>query len=575
VTNKWKLCDSDKHIAQQLQEELKINPVFCDLLVQRGIKTYDDAKSFFRPSLDNLHDPFLMKGMREAIDRLDRAIRDDEKILIYGDYDVDGTTSVALTYTFFRNFTNKIDYYIPDRYGEGYGLSEKGVQWAKDNGYHLILTLDCGITAVDEVETANSLGIDIIVGDHHLPNDEVPKAIACLDPKQEDCDYPYKELSGAGIGFKICEAYALKHDIDLGKVYDLLDYVVISIASDIVPITGENRVLAYYGLQKINEDPRPGVKVIFDMLRLDKEITISDLVFTIGPRINAAGRMKHASLAVEMLIDKGSLSLDKKAQVLNTNNLKRRDIDQAITEEALNIIREDEVLQKNYSTVLYKADWHKGVIGIVASRLIENFYRPTIVLTESNGLISGSARSVKGFSIYDALQSCSDLLVTFGGHKYAAGLSLQEENLAEFQRRFEEVVRGSITEECLTPEIKIDAHIQLADINDKFYKILRQFAPFGPGNMRPVFLIENLRDAGRSRKLNNGHLKVNVKDPATNYYFDGIGFKLGKKIDVIKHGSFDACFNLNENEWNGRKTIQMLIKDIRKSESASHEAQSA
>lgn len=566
MANKWIQCDSDEETARQLQKVLKIHPVFCDLLVSRGIETYDEAKAFFRPSLNDLIDPFLMKDMSEAVDRIHQAIQNQEKILIYGDYDVDGTTSVSLSYTFFSELTNLIDYYIPDRYGEGYGLSDQGVRWAKENGYQLIITLDCGITAMDEVETANELGIDIIIGDHHLPAGEIPKAVACLDPKRPDCEYPYKELSGAGVGFKICEAYAIRYDVDLSKVYDLLDLVSISIAADIVPITGENRIMAFYGLQKINENPRPGIKVIFDMLELDKEIDINDLVFTIGPRINAAGRMKHASLAVEVLIDKGSLDIDKKAQVLDTNNQDRRDVDKKITEEALAMINNSEVLKSNFSTVLYKNDWHKGVIGIVASRLIENFYRPTIVMSASNGLISGSARSVKGFSIYDALHECQDLLESFGGHKYAAGLSMKEENLPEFQNRFEQIVRRDIHEECMTPEIKIDAEIHLKEINDKFYNILKQFAPYGPGNMRPIFLIKNLQNAGRSKNLNNGHLKVNVRDPATNFYFDGIGFNLGNKMEIIRKGAFDSCFTLRENFWNGKRTIQMVIKDIREAE---------
>ena len=563
VINKWVLRDSDIENANKLQHQLKVHPIICELLVQRGISSYEEAKQFFRPSLENLHNPFLMKGMENAIERIHKAIENREKILIYGDYDVDGTTSVALAYTFFRSFTDQIHYYIPDRYDEGYGVSPTGIQWAKDNDYSLIITLDCGITAVEEVELANSLGIDVIIGDHHLPGSRIPNAIACLDPKQEDCNYPFKELSGCGIGFKICEAYAIKHNINLDKVYDLVDFVVISIASDIVPIVDENRILAYYGLQKINEDPRPGIKVIFDMLRLDKEITISDLVFTIGPRINAAGRMKHASLAVEMLIDRGSLQLDKKAQVLNKNNLKRRTIDRDITEDALDKIKQCEKLQNAFSTVLYSPDWHKGVIGIVASRLIENYYRPTIILTKSNGLLTGSARSVKGFSIYDALQKCSHLLETFGGHKYAAGLSLQEEQLEEFTNLFEQVVKDSIQSDCLHPEINIDREISLDEINEKFYSIIKQFAPFGPGNMRPVFLIRGLEDAGRSRKIKQDHIKINVKHPEKHYYYDGIGFNLADKFTCLKNGSFDACFTLDENYWNGKTTIQMKLKDIK------------
>lgn len=568
MTNRWVLCDSDSNIASDLQKELNIHPIICKLLVQRGITTYDEAKQYFRPSLKDLHDPFNMKGMSEAVDRIKEAIENREKILIYGDYDVDGTTSVALAYTFFRELTNQLDYYIPDRYSEGYGISKQGIDWASENGFSLIISLDCGITAVDEVAYAKSMGIDFIVGDHHLPGEKIPDATACLDPKQADCPYPFKELSGAGIGFKICQAYAQKLNIAEEKVFDLLDYVVISIASDIVPINDENRILAHFGLKKINENPRPGIKVIFDMLELDKEITVSDLVFTIGPRINAAGRMKHAKLAVDMLIDKGSLSLDQKAKSLNENNLERRNIDKGITEDALAMIQGNEEQLNKYSTVVYNPTWHKGVIGIVASRLIESFYKPTIVLTKSqNGLLNGSARSVKGFNVYNALLECEDLLETFGGHKYAAGLSLREENLMEFTRRFETIVSTSIDEDCLSPEIRIDTAITLNEINPKFFNIIKQFAPFGPGNMRPTFLIQNLSDGGRSKIIGakKEHLKTNVKHPKLSYYYDGIGFNLGDKLKIIKSGKFDACFTLEENHWNGKTTIQMRLKDIQRS----------
>lgn len=562
MKNHWVLCDSDSEKAKQLQKELNIHPILCQLLVQRGIDSYHDAKTFFRPSFEHLHDPFLMKGMRQAVERIHKAITQQEKILIYGDYDVDGTTAVSAVYTYFSTLTPYIDYYIPDRYSEGYGVSLQGIDWAIENNVSVIITLDCGITAVDQVNYANTNHIDVIIGDHHLPGDNIPDALACLDPKQQDCDYPYKELSGAGIGFKICEAYAKQYGNDIERVYDLVDYMVISIASDIVPMTGENRVLAYFGLQKINTNPRPGIKAIFDLLEIDRELSVTDLVFIIGPRINAAGRMKHAKMAVEMLIDKGSLQLDEKAEQLNDENLERRTIDREITDEAIDIIANSKTLIAKYSTVVYQPSWHKGVVGIVASRLIENYYKPTIVLTKSNGVLSGSARSVKGFSIYNALKECEDLLTTFGGHKYAAGLSLEEENLPAFQQRFEEVVKSTIEESSLHPEIKIDTVITLADITDKFYNILEQFAPFGPGNMRPVFMIEHLEDAGRSRVINNKHLKLNVMDKNTSYYYDGIGFNLADKYALINK-PFDACFTLDLNEWNSKSTIQMKIKDIR------------
>lgn len=564
MDNRWVVCDSDKDKVQSLQEQLNIHPTICQILVQRGIETYEQAKQFFRPSLDDLHDPFLMMGMDKAITRLHKAITEKEKILIYGDYDVDGTTSVALTYTFFNQFTDQLEYYIPDRYKEGYGISLEGIKWAKENDYSLILSLDCGITAVDEISYAKELGIDFIIGDHHLPGENLPPAFATLDPKQCDCCYPYTELSGAGIGFKICQAYAMRYDVDMEKVYDLLDYVVISIASDIVPITGENRTLAYFGLKKINENPRPGIKVIFDSLQLDKQVTVMDLVFIIGPRINAAGRMKHARLAVDMLIDGGTVGIDDKIKAINENNSARQDVDRSITEEALEMIRSNPKLRDRYSTVICKDDWHKGVIGIVASRLIESFYRPTVVLSKSNGLLSGSARSVKGFSVYDALDHCSDLLETFGGHKYAAGLSLKPENLEAFQNKFETYVTNTISKECMTPEIRIDAEISTTDITPPFFNILRQFAPFGPGNMHPVFMTKSLRDAGRSRLLKDKHIKFNVRN-GTYGFVNGIGFNIGEKIDVVKKKNFDVCFSIDENHWNGRTELQMRVKDIRES----------
>ncbi len=564
MDNRWVLCDSDREKVDNLQAQLKVHPTICQLLVQRGIETYNDAKKFFRPSLDDLHDPFLMKDMDKAVDRIHEAIVKKEKILVYGDYDVDGTTSVALFHTFFSNLTDQVRYYIPDRYKEGYGLSKEGVDWAKERGVEVIVSLDCGITAVDEIAYAETLGIEVIVGDHHLPGDEIPPAFACLDPKQTDCNYPYKELSGAGIGFKICQAYAQRYNIDMGKVHDLLDFVVISIASDIVPITGENRVLAYYGLQKLNEDPRPGIKVIFDSLELDKEITISDLVFIIGPRINAAGRMEHAKLAVDMLLDRGTINIDKKAANLNLNNSARQDIDKSITEEALQMLDEDPMMKDGLSTVMFKPEWHKGVIGIVASRLIDTYHRPTIVLTGEGEIISGSARSVSGFNIYNALEACSDLLESFGGHKYAAGLSLKRENLELFRERFEKAVKQNIDERCLTPEIKLDAEIALDDVNPKFYNLIKQFAPFGPGNMKPVFITKALKDAGRSKILKDKHLRLNVRNGYTRY-MHGIGFGMADKFDIVKNGKFDVCFNIEENHWNGRTDLQLKLKDVRPS----------
>jgi len=562
---RWVVQESDEQKISSLRESLNVNPTICRLLTQRGINTYEEAKRFFRPSLDDLHDPFLMKDMDVAIARITEAIDKKEKILIYGDYDVDGTTAVSLFYTYFSQFTDNLEYYIPDRYKEGYGLSMTGVDWAKERGVEVIVSLDCGITAIDEIQYAQSLGIEVIVGDHHLPGDDVPPAFAVLDPKQSDCCYPYGELSGAGIGFKICQGYAQFHKLEMDSVFELLDLVAISIASDIVPVTGENRVLAYFGLQKINGDPRPGVKAIFDSLRLDREISLTDLVFIVGPRINAAGRMEHAKMAVALLIHDNSPALDDKINEINTKNEMRKDIDRSITEEALSMIDNDEIAKAKYSTVLYKADWHKGVIGIVASRLIESYYKPTIVLSmSSDGLISGSARSVKGFSVYNAICECSDLLESFGGHKYAAGLSMTEENLPLFIERFEQVVKASITEDSRSPQLTIDAEINLPEITSKFYNILKQFEPFGPGNMKPVFVAKNIHHSGQARLLKEKHLKLRIYNGG-NQSIEGIGFGLADKHSMVNAGPVDLCFTVDENHWNNKTTLQMRLKDVKPS----------
>ena len=510
MEKRWVLKEKgDFETVTKLQNELTIDIHLANLLVQRGIRTFEEAKSFFRPQLTDLHDPFLMKDMDLAIDRIEKAIHNKEKILVYGDYDVDGTSAVALVYSFIKEYYNEVDFYIPDRYSEGYGISYKGIDFAKENGFTLIIALDCGIKAVQQIDYANERQIDFIIGDHHRPGENIPKAIAVLDPKRLDSEYPYDELSGCGIGFKLIQAYSQKNNIDFSKIEKYLDLVAISIASDIVPITGENRILAYYGLKLINSKPRPGIEAVLKFSNVCKneesiddgnfffkrELSINDLVFLISPRINAAGRMETGRSSVELLNCDSIEKALKVGELVNNNNIDRKSLDSFTTQQAIEFIKSDEFLQSSKSTVIFNPEWHKGVIGIVASRLTEEYYRPTIVLTQSNGLITGSARSVKDFDIYDAIEACSDLLEHFGGHKYAAGLSLKPENFEKFRMKFEAEVAKSLTENMLTPEIEIDDNIQLKDINSKFYNILKQFAPFGPGNMSPIFLTDNVKEA--------------------------------------------------------------------------------
>lgn len=568
MQKRWTLKHADAQKVAALQEALQISPVLCQLLVQRGITTFEAAKKFFRPTLEDLHDPFLMKDMDKAVQKIVELINANKKILVYGDYDVDGTTSVALVYDFFRDKIKGIEYYIPDRYKEGYGISKAGIDYAADNDFALVIALDCGIKAVDLIEYANSKGVAFIICDHHRPGDKIPNAAAVLDPKRSDCTYPYDELSGCGIGFKLIQAYAQKNNIDFNEVKAQLDLTAISIASDIVPITGENRVLAYYGLKKINENPRSGIRALMDlagMISEDtgeiKELTIEDLVFKIGPRINAAGRMGDAKNAVASLIADDNMA-DEKADLLNKSNTDRRALDTNITEEAIGIIDENVALQKRKTTVLCQPHWHKGVIGIVASRLMDNYYRPTILLTESNGKLTGSARSVKGFDVYNAIKECEDLLEQFGGHKYAAGLTLKTENFDAFAEKFEEVVNRTITDEQLIPEIEIDAVIDFKDITPSFFKTLSQFAPFGPGNMKPVFQTKGVLDTGNSRIVKETHLKVELKKD--NFFIKGIAFGEGKSYEKFrKNDAFDVCYTIAINEWNGQKNIEMMVKGFK------------
>ncbi len=566
MDKRWVLKpQGEDEVVNRLAGELRINKILVNLLVQRGITTYDEAKKFFRPSLEDLHDPFLMRDMDKAIERIGEALAKKEHILIYGDYDVDGTTAVSLVYTFLKGYSGNIGYYIPDRYKEGYGISKQGIDWAKENGYSLIIALDCGIKSNDKVEYAKSLGIDFVICDHHRPGAEIPAAVAVLDPKRNDCEYPYKELSGCGIGFKLIQAFAQVNHVPFNQLEQFLDLVAISIAADIVPITGENRILAFYGLQRLNKEPRPGVKAILELTGIKKELVINDIVFTIAPRINAAGRIEHGEKAVELLIQKKEDLASFLGDDINEQNTTRKNLDTLITDQALQQIENDESFRNRKSTVVYNPEWHKGVIGIVASRLTDKYYRPTIVLTRINGHVSGSARSVKDFDVYNAIESCSDLLEQFGGHMYAAGLTMKEENVVEFTRRFEKIVSETIEDRMLTREIEVDAELNLKDITPSFYRILKQFAPFGPGNMAPIFRTSGVRDNGRGRVVGNNHLKLSLTQEEINSsLFDGIAFQLGHHHPMVEQQeSFDVVYHVEENTFNGRTTLQLNIKDLK------------
>lgn len=560
---RWKFKTAPQEKVLALQSELKIHPAICNILVQRGIETYEQAKSFFRPSLSELHDPFLMKDMDKAVNRIVTAFMNGEKVLIYGDYDVDGTTAVATTHSFFKEIYPNIDYYIPNRYTEGYGVSTRGIDYAAENGFSLIIALDCGIKSNDKVDYANSKGIDFIICDHHLPGTQIPNAIAVLDPKRADCAYPYKELSGCGIGFKLIQAFAQQNGIPEEKYLRYLDLVCVSIGADIVPITGENRILAWHGLRKLNSNPTHGIKKLLEVAGSQKTLSITDVVFILGPRINAAGRMDDARHAVKLLIGEvADADVEAQAFQLNVFNNERKDLDRSITAHALEIIGGDETLVKRKSTVVYHPEWHKGVIGIVASRLTETYYRPTIVLTESEGKVTGSARSVKNFDLYEAIYECRDLLIQFGGHKFAAGLTLQPQNVEPLMQKFEEVVCSRITDDHLVPEIEIDAVLPLEDITPKFYSIIQQMAPFGPENMNPVFVTKEVLDSGWSKTVKEDHVKFSIRKQ-TGELMDGIGFGLARKMDIIKSGPFDIAYHIDENEWQGNVKLQMVVKDVR------------
>jgi single-stranded-DNA-specific exonuclease len=572
MTKRWRIHkEGPAEIIEPLAKEINVLPVVANLLHQRGISNYEEAKKFFRPKLEHLYSPFQMQDMHKAVSRVEEAIVKEEKILVYGDYDVDGTTAVALLFSFLKSFYDNVEYYIPDRYKEGYGISTAGIDFASVNGFALIIALDCGIKAIDKINYANEKNIDFIICDHHLPGETIPAAVAVLDPKRKDCPYPYKELSGCGVGFKLVQALAQKRNIALESLEQYLDLVVISIAADIVPITGENRILAYYGIKRLNISPREGIRAMLELTGIKKELTISDIVFVIGPRINAAGRMESGNKAVELLISSSTKHAIESGMYLNKNNADRRDLDVYTTQQALAMISESTLLQQRKTTVLFHPQWHKGVIGIVASRLTESYYRPTILLTQSNGVVSGSARSVKEFDIYEAISACSDLLEQFGGHKYAAGLTLKPENVETFSKRFEEVVAATITDEMLIPEIEIDASINFNDITPAFYNVIKQFAPFGPGNMNPVFVTNGIVKKGNASIVGSNHLKMFLcQQPAVgtgsekNSNFSAIGFKMSQHYDFIsKTPTFSICYSIKEQEWEGKSFFQLELKDIK------------
>jgi len=563
---RWTLKPAKKEHINALYEGLGIHPALCRLLAVRGISSFDSSKDFFRPQLAHLHDPFLMKGMDKAVKRITEAIEWHERILVYGDYDVDGTTSVAVVYSFLKkHYNGQLEFYIPHRYREGYGISKAGIDYAHANGFTLLITLDCGIKSVELIAYAQSFGIDVIVCDHHTPDEQLPPALAILNPKQEDCNYPYKELSGCGIGFKLVSALVKQWNLPEEEAYEYLDLVATSIAADIVPMDGENRVLAFYGIQKVNEAPSLGIKTLKDMAGVNRPLSIADLVFVIGPRVNAAGRMDDARKAVELFIEPDPEKILLLAEALQSDNYDRKEIDKSITEEALALIQNDDTMVMRKSTVLYQSHWHKGVVGIVASRLIDYYYRPTIVLTLSNDKVTGSARSVSGFNIYEAIHACRDLLENYGGHFYAAGMTMHPDNVEDFVAKFEEVVAQSIPAELLIPEIEIDADITLKDIKPAFYNIIKQFEPFGPTNLRPVFVTKHVYDyQGYSRIVKDQHIKF-VVHQHNGTVVDGIGFGLADKIDIVQKGPFDMVYTLDENEFNGVTKLQIKVLDIRQS----------
>lgn len=568
MEKKWIMKDrGDSELVQRLAGELGVSESLANLMVQRNITSPAEANSFFNPSLENLHDPFLMKDMNRAVDRLSGAIEKGENIMVYGDYDVDGTTAVALVYSFLKKHGANVEYYIPDRYKEGYGVSFQGIDFASNNNCKVLISLDCGIKAVGKIQYAKSKGLDVIICDHHYPGDEIPKALAVLDPKQPGCNYPYKELSGCGVGFKLIHAYSKIHNIPFSEITNYLDLVAVSIASDIVPITGENRVLAHIGLKQLNDAPRTGLKEIIREADISHTLTIEDVVFKIGPRINAAGRMETGSKAVELLVSDDPRLAASISKEINCYNIERRSIDRSITTEAMRMISDDQRLRNSKTTVLFNPQWKKGVIGIVASRLIETYYRPTVILTESNGFATGSARSVQGYDLYQAIEACSDLLESFGGHMYAAGLTLKKENIEPFTERFEQYVNSTITEDQLSPSIFIDAELSFTEINEEFYQVLSQFQPYGPENMSPIFVSYNVFETGSGRMVGSSgeHLKLDLfQDSGSFRSIPAIAFGQANHFEYIKQGKpFDVCYSVEMNEFRGNRNLQLNIRDIK------------
>ncbi|NLJ44098.1 MAG: single-stranded-DNA-specific exonuclease RecJ [Bacteroidales bacterium] len=568
MEKKWVIKEKgDPAVVKQLAATLGISESLANLMVQRNITTREEAITFFEPDLRYLHDPFLMKDMNIAVERISTAIKKNERILVYGDYDVDGTTAVALMYSFLKELYSNVDYYIPDRYKEGYGVSFQGIDFAFQNNCRLMITLDCGIKAVEKVKYARTKGIDVIVCDHHYPGDEIPKSAAVLDPKQPGCNYPYKELSGCGVGFKLIHAYSRVHGIPFSRIAGYLDLVAVSIASDIVPLTGENRVLAYFGLKQLNEDPRTGLKEIIREAEVCRILTVEDVVFKIGPRINAAGRMETGRKAVELLISNDSKLATGISKEINNFNIERRNVDRSITTEAMRMISEDQRNVNAKTTVLFNPSWKKGVIGIVASRLIETYYRPTVILTESNGFATGSARSVQGYDLYQAIEACSDLLESFGGHMFAAGLTLRKENIKPFMERFEQYVNSTISEDQLVPRIFVDSELSFDVINEDFFNFLNKFQPFGPENMSPIFASRNVCDAGSGRMVGSSgeHLKLDLCHESTGQRtFPAIAFSQSEHFEHIRAGKpFDICYSVEMNEFRGSRNLQLNIRDIK------------
>lgn len=568
MDKKWIIKENGEiTVVKHLAAELGVSDSLANLMIQRNITTSKEAQTFFHPSLDYLHDPFLMKDMNIAVDRLSTAIKRNEKILVYGDYDVDGTTAVALVYSFLREQYSNVDYYIPDMYSEGYGVSFQGLDYASSNKCKLVITLDCGIKAVEKIQYARSKGIDVIICDHHYPGENLPKAVAILDPKQPGCTYPYKELSGCGVGFKLIHAYSKIQGIPFSDIIHYLDLVAVSIASDIVPITGENRVMAYYGLKQLNDSPRTGLREIIREAEISRALTIEDVVFKIGPRINAAGRMETGSKAVELLVSDDTKIATEISREINNFNNERRSVDRLITNEAMRMISEDMRNTNSRTTVLYNPKWKKGVIGIVASRLIETYYRPTVILTESNGFATGSARSVHGYDLYQAIEACGDLLESFGGHMFAAGLTLKKENIKPFIERFEQYVNSTITEDQMQPRIIIDTEISFQEVNEDYFRIINLFQPFGPENMPPLFVSYNVYDTGSGRMVgsNGEHLKLNLyqqKEPSK--ILPAIAFNQADRFEYIRSGKpFDICYSIEMNDFRGSKNLQLNIRDIK------------